>query len=110
MANDDFTPRFVNDTANPLKITFTDNEGAAYDLSGLTGSSFSLQLHENSTLTTTTGTGTWTIVSASNGIAQYQWASADVASVGTYNIIVSVTFPTGPLHFRPKVLEILPIN
>jgi hypothetical protein len=54
------------------------------------------------------GAGTWTVLDATNGIAQYQWASADVATAGIFNLIVIVTFPSGTLHFDSKILEIKP--
>lgn len=109
MADEDYTPRYVGDTANALKVTFTDHSGTAYSLAGLTGSAFSLKLYNVDTQQTITGTGSWTITDEANGIAQYTWDADDVSTPGMYDIVVGVTFADGPLHFDPKRLEILPL-
>lgn len=108
MATEDFTPRFQNDTANPLKVTFTDHLGVAYNLTGLTGSNIALRLYNTSSGTTIVGAGTWTIVDATNGIAQYTWNATDVAIASIFGLIVIVTFSSGTLHFDSKILEIKP--
>jgi hypothetical protein len=101
---DDYSPRFVGDTGNPLRATFVDGSSVAYSLSGATLALSLINLNA-SERTATLGTGTWTIVDAANGIAQYAWSSADVANAGIYGIEVTVTFPGGPVTFQQKTLE-----
>lgn len=109
MTQDDYSPRYVSNLANPLQITLLDNENVPYDLSGLnTSTAFSLKLIDTVDRSVITGTGYWTIPNAAAGIAQYQWVSADVSIPGTYRIKIAVTFSSGVLTFDQKILEILP--
>lgn len=105
---DDYTPRYVGDTANPLQVQFIDPQRVVYDLTGLTGSNIVLRLHNQASGATTVGSGTWAITDATNGLAQYAWNAADVAVAGMFDLIAIITFPNGPLHFNAKTLEIKP--
>ncbi len=106
---DDYTPRYSGDTFNPLQITLQDNEGTAYNLTGLnTSTAFTLELINMSSGIVTTGAGTWTIINAAQGVVQYQWVAGDVALAGMYRIKVVITFTGGILTFDQKLLEILP--
>jgi hypothetical protein len=108
MVSDDFSPRYVGNTANPLQVTFTDHEGGAYSLAGLTGASFLLELENTANGAEIQGTGTWSILNPATGFAQYAWNAADVTTAGLYLIHITVTFASGPLSFDRKLLEILP--
>jgi hypothetical protein len=112
MAQDDFSPRYVGDTANPLKVTFVDGLGVVYPLDSLSPSDFSLKLVPvEGNGPTLTCAGTWAIQSpASAGVAQYPWQTADVATAGLFYVRVkaNVNADGKPLTFIPKVLEFLP--
>jgi hypothetical protein len=103
--SDDYTPIYVGDTGNALRATFTDSFGVPYNLARATFalSLVNLNTSEEAELT---GTGSWTTVDAANGIAQYAWVSADVATPGIYGVQITVTFPGGPVTFQRKILEI----
>ncbi|SRR6266702_1386595 len=108
---DDYSPRFVGDLANPLKVTFMDGLGAVYDLTGLSPGDFSMKLVPVDGGTTLICSGTWVINSpATAGIAQYPWQTADVATAGLYYIRVkaNVNADGKPLTFIPKIIQILP--
>lgn len=109
---DDFTPRYVGDTGNPLTVTFADGLGKVYDLTNLTAADFSFKLVpvEGGTTINCTG-GTWTIQSpASAGVAQYPWQPADVATAGLFYVRVkaNVNGDGKPMTFVPKIIEFLP--
>lgn len=97
--SDDYSPIVIGDTGNPLRVTFTDGFDVPYVLAG---STFALSLLNLNTSeeNAITGIGTWVIVDATNGIAQYAWNAADVATAGVYAIKVVVTFPGGPVTFK----------
>jgi hypothetical protein len=107
---DDYTPRTVGDTANPLQVQLLDYKKVPYDISALASSDFSLQLCEQSTQAVIDGAGSFSVVDGLNGIVQYTWDATDVAIAGIYNIVVKAMFAGKPLHFRGKVLEIRLIN
>jgi hypothetical protein len=111
MAIDDYTPRFVGDLANPLKVTFADGLGGVYDLTSLAPSDFSMKLVPVEGGTTINCAGTWAInAPATAGIAQYPWQAGDVATAGLYFIRVkaNVNADGKPLTLMPKILEFLP--
>jgi hypothetical protein len=111
MAQDDFSPRYVGDLANPLKVTFIDGLGTIYDLTSLVPGDFSMKLVPvEGNGPTLTCAGTWTINSpATAGVAQYPWQTNDVATAGLFYIRVkaNVNADGKPLTFIPKVLEFL---
>lgn len=106
---DEYTPRTVGDTANPLKMQLLDYSEEPYNISALSSSDFSIQMYEPSSQITINGSGTFTTIDGPNGIVLYTWDLADVSTVGTFNISVKAMFAGKPLHLRPaKPLEILP--
>jgi hypothetical protein len=108
---DDYTPRYVGDTANPLTVTFQDGLNKVYDLTNLVPSDFSLKLVPVEGGTTINCTGTWTIQTPTlSGVAQYPWQTADVATAGLYWIRVkaNVNADGKPLTFIPRIIEFLP--
>lgn len=108
---DDYTPRYVGDTGNPLTITFKDGLGNIYDLTNLTAADFSLKLVPVEGGTTINCAGTWTIQSPGiNGVAQYPWQPADVATAGLFYVRVkaNVNADGKPVTFVPKIIEFLP--
>jgi hypothetical protein len=108
---DDYTPRYVGDTANPLIVTFADGLNKVYDLTLLGPSDFSMKLVPVEGGTTLVCTATWAIQSpATAGVAQYPWQSADVATAGEYFVRVkaNVNGDGKPLTFMPRIIEFLP--
>lgn len=102
---DDYTPRSIGDTANPLHVTFTDTKGVVYSLASVAPTDIRLSLQDLSKGDVIEGAGTWTIVDDVGGVAEYAWADSDVARDGIFNIIVRVPFAGKPLTFV-KPLEI----
>lgn len=108
---DDYTPRYVGDTANPLTVTFMDGLGAIYDLTNLVPADFSLKLVPVEGGTTINCSGTSVIKTPPTaGIAQYPWQTADVATAGLYFVRVkaNVNADGKPITFVPKIIEFLP--
>jgi hypothetical protein len=108
---DDYTPRFVGDLANPLKVTFQDGLGGVYDLTNLVAADFSMKLVPVEGGTTLVCAGTWAVNSpATAGVAQYPWQTADVATAGPYYVRVkaNVNADGKPLTFMPRIIEFLP--
>ena len=109
MSVDEYQPRYVGDTGNPLFITLLDYSNTPYVLTGLTlATAYAFKLINISNGTIITGAGTWSYVNAAQGQIQYAWNAADVAIAGMYRIKVVVTFPSGALTFDQKLIEILP--
>ena len=107
---DDYTPRFVGDLANPLKVTFADGLGGVYDLTNLVAADFSMKLIPVEGGTTINCAGTWAVNSPPTaGVAQYPWQTADVATAGPYLVRVkaNVNADGKPLTFIPKIIEFL---
>lgn len=102
---EDFAPKYVGDTLDPLVGQFQYKDGTPIPLAGAT---FTLVMVSN-TGTRQVGTGTWTIDNASAGQAHYSWSAADVATAGTWTIQVSYTIGGQTEHCDPKILPILPV-
>ncbi len=66
---------------------------ARKDLTGLDASNFSLKLHPMDGSADVVGGGTFTVVSASEGVIQYQPAAADVATAKAYQLLLIASFP-----------------
>ena|SRR5581483_12211015 len=82
-------------TTPAIIFVCTKDNGQPLNLTGLTASNLSLLIHPASG-SDIVGTGTFTILNAAQGIVQYQPASGDVATTGSYTLIVVATFLTGP--------------
>jgi hypothetical protein len=99
------SPWYQGMTAIPAVLTIKDDSGNPLVLTGAT---------ITSVLRTANGvdqtmTGTWSIINPATGIAQYVWSSADVATPGNYNIIVTATFSTKPAVVDPIPFLLLPV-
>lgn len=104
---DDFSPRYVGDTADTLQCTFVDHGGAVYPILGATN--LTMKLKNTSSGTVTTGSGTFNITDGAGGKVEYIWAASDVANPGTYEVSVSMALDDGSTkHFDWRLLEILP--
>ena len=105
---DNFSPVFQGDTLQPLSVqfaTYSNGVPSAYDLSGLT---ISMKM-VNELGTTITCAGTWTIDDVSNGLAHYNYASADVSTPGIWLLFIKLSNGSAFVHSSTKTLEILPV-
>lgn len=91
-------PWYTGQTLPAMEPTFEDDNGNAINL---TGATITLKFRNQQTNQDQVGAGTWNILSATGGIAQYSWASADVATAGSYLIYVDVTYSGGKRTFDP---------
>lgn len=100
---DDYSPIGVGDTLVPFAPQFTGYAGTPFNLSGLT---LTLKM-ENEQGTVKNGSGVWSIVDATNGLAQYAWSNADVNTAGIWTLYISFTNGSGQVaHAQTKTLEI----
>ncbi len=103
---DDYTPRYVGDTSDPLLCSFTDHSGVAYAITG--ASNFVLKLKNQITGALITGSGTFQITDGPGGKGTYTFASSDVAVAGSYDLQVALQLNNGTTkHFDLRSLEIL---
>jgi hypothetical protein len=110
---DDYSPRYVGDTADPLNFSFVYKNGNPYLLSNATNLTLIL-INQSDTSQVITGQGTWAISNPSNGTASYQFAPADVAQAGLFAIRVTMlingqqkTFPSPGYN---KIIEFVPVQ
>jgi parallel beta-helix repeat protein len=103
------TPRYIGFLDAPYAVTLTDDSGAAINLTGCSANSFSLTMINQNTGQFLTGVGVWTITNATTGQASYQYASADLASVGLWLHYVTVKLPAepSPREFDPDPIMVL---
>ena len=71
--------------------------GTPIPLTGLVANNITIILQPTSGGSDITGTGTPSILSATQGIIQYLPSSADVNTVGNYNLRAEITFATGTI-------------
>jgi len=76
-------------THTALQITFLDEDGTAYDL---TGATMSARIKNRGTGVAAAATGTFALVTASSGIFSYRPSAADVLTDGTYQIQFIATY------------------
>lgn len=74
-------------------ITWTDEDGNAFDLTGATITS---RIRNRSSYVTTASDGTFTITSAAAGTFRWDYSTADVATAGLYEVQFTATFETTP--------------
>lgn len=86
------TPWYVGQTLPNLTVTFQTDTLAPQPLTNLTPS---LVIRNPVTGVDMAGAGTWSIANAAAGIAQYTWASADVAVAGSYVLVITLTDGSG---------------
>src|SRR5258708_3092473 len=105
------SPRYVGFIDPPYSPILTDDNGNPLDLTGCTGSSFTLTMVnvDNTPNTSAVCTGTCTTYADKTGKAFYQWALADVNIAGHFLLYVTVQLPNepGPREFDPDPLTIL---
>jgi hypothetical protein len=101
---DDYSPIYVGDIGTPLSAAFTYKNGNAVDLTNITLSM--KMVSEGGSVKTCSGT--WTISDAVGGLAHYQWQTADVNTIGIWQVYITLTNSTGPFHADFKTLEVLP--
>jgi hypothetical protein len=94
------SPWYVGQTYPALQITLNNDSGSD-NVSGLAPSNFTLILRNLGTTSDTTGTGTFVIVNANPAIVTYAFSSSDVATAGSYLLILKVTFPSGLKVYDP---------
>lgn len=101
---DDYSPRYVGDTSDPLQCAFTDHSGAVYPITGATN--FVMRFKNTASGTATTGTGTFTITDGPGGKGTYTFGANDVAVAGIFEIQPSMTLFDGTVkHWDWRTLE-----
>lgn len=72
-------------------------EGSPDNITALNTSNLAMILRNTGTAppTDATGTGTFTIVTSNPALITYQFSSGDVASAGSFQLIIKATFPGG---------------
>jgi BppU N-terminal domain len=105
---DDDSPIYQDDTGAPFAPQFLHKlDQSPVDL---TGATITMKMQPEDGGTTITCIGPWTIDNASQGMAHYQYQSADVALAGVYKRFITITNSNGPVHADMKILEILPVS
>lgn len=106
-AIDDYSPVYQGDTGAPFNPVFTHLDGTAVNLTGaaLTMKMQGVSAGESGTVIICTGT--WTITDATNGKASYAYTSTDVATIGVWQMYITITIAGKPVHADTKPLTIL---
>lgn len=86
-----------NDTSPSLQATLKDAAGSVVDISGS-----SVRFHMKSVDGTLKVDEPMTIVSGVGGIVQYDWASGDTDTVGSYYVEFEVTYSDGSVETFPN--------
>jgi len=86
-----------NDTSPSLQATLTDYSGAAINLTNCV-----VNFHMKNVNGSLTINSQMTIVSALNGIVQYNWVSGDTNVPGTYYVEFEVTYPNTSIETFPN--------
>jgi len=104
---DDFSPVYFGDTLTPLTVQVVGPGGAPITLTGLTITMKMEFLNDPNNVKE--GSGSWVIDDAVNGKAHYNWAPADVDTIGIWVLFVKVTDGGGKfVHLDTKEFQILP--
>lgn len=102
------SPIYQGDTGSPFAPTLLDDSGNSL-LVGLTNSAISMKWKNRLTGIVQTCAGGWAIDNASTGACHYNLTTADVATVGTFIVYITVQQPAGPRHLDPFEIEIEPV-
>lgn len=107
---DDYSPIYQNDTGNPFSIYVAHKNGYM----SILGAVITMKMRNISTGAIKTCAGSWTIDSNDNGKAYYQYQSGDVDTAGSWEMWVTITKNSLPVHVddgtgNPKILVILPL-
>lgn len=101
----DFSPITQGDTAARFAPTF-DNVDGAIDLTNVTITM--IMQNMSNPLIARLATGNWIKDDPTNGIAHFEYSSADVASPGLWLLWIALTSLSKPVHTDTMLLEILP--
>jgi hypothetical protein len=100
---EDYTPIFTGDTGAKFAPSFQHLDGSPVSLVGMT-ISMKMQDQDGNLKTCS---GTWTVDDAANGLAHYQYQTADVNQAGIWTLYIVLTNGSGqPVHAMTKLLEI----
>ncbi len=104
------TPRYQGFTEPQYNVVLTDDTGAALNLTGCTGGSFTLTMVNEDTGLARSCVGVWTTPADATGKASYQWTSTDMSVVGTWLLYTTVHLPSesAPREFDPDTIVIVP--
>ncbi len=91
-----YQPWYTTCTYPALRINLS-VDGVNDDITGLSTGNLSMILRNVGVAppTDAAGTGTFAIVTASPAVITYQFSSGDVASAGSFELIVKAVFPGG---------------
>ena len=114
------SPWYQGNTGKVWQLQCIPDSGS-YDFTGLSTSSFSLTFRNNDTGVETTGTGTFSNVTnavvtgtapyqvvTSPATVYYQVSSGDVAILGNYELLLTITFSDGPLTLDLGKWQVIP--
>jgi hypothetical protein len=106
------SPMYQFQTGKPWTPTLTYDSGKAVDLTGLSGSAFTLIIQDTRNLNTPdrNGQGTFSIVNPAAGQISYKWNVADTSILGKFQLIVQYIDTDGTtVDCDPVPWQILPI-
>jgi hypothetical protein len=86
------SPWYVGQVLPLWQITLTPDTGTS-DVTGLYSSAFTMRFINTLTSAEIVGEGTFSIIQANPAIVQYQLATSDVTTPGTYTVLVEVDYP-----------------
>lgn len=106
------SPRYTGHTSPPYQRYLKDDAGNAINLTGVSPSALSIVfVNQSNPLWVKAGSGTFSIPSgtASQGLASYQYGSADLADAGNWYAFwaVQLTGEPSPRAFDPDFLSII---
>jgi len=96
-----YTPLYVGQTWPPLHVTLRADSGDGVSLANGT---ITLSIRNVTLNTIALGAGTVTITDSVNGHFDYQWASADTAVAGVYELQFTILFPGGTVTITDPVI------
>ncbi len=102
---DDYSPRYVGDTARDLLHTFMDYQGEVFVLTDVNPLNMTFRMKPKGGVAFA-GKGSWSIIDAAQGQAAYAWHADDVATAGTFFIQAGVPFLGKMQHFEIMEIEI----
>lgn len=79
-----------------LQMTLKDSDGAALDLTAVTGVTFRMRARGDGRASALKVNSAGAVVApATSGVVEYAWQAADVDTVGVYDAEWSLTYPSG---------------
>jgi hypothetical protein len=106
---DDYSPHTVGDLSPSLTHQFVDANNEPFDLTTVDPTTMTLVLFCPDTAQRKVGGSTWTVppLTASQGIAVYNWSAPDVATAGIWQMQAGVPFSGLVQHFDIKDIEFI---